>query len=235
MRTTAGVDASPYIFHSLLYIEDMKRFLSLLLIVSLGWTYAPAQKLSEPMQRAYNACMQLSKAIGAGNTTGLKAANKALKDCHTGDFKIFRCKDKAPTSIDGHFLFDEDFVDSLIAGRDVYRFARRYAEKRTTRSTAGKKGIVTKTCCVKAGQSTKYQFVANGLQELAFVAEPGGLLTVRIHDLTNNKWYNDTKDVRTGQPHRAHAFNLPTQKNCKIEVEIINTTKKEFSFVVLSN
>ena len=101
--------------------------------------------------------------------------------------------------------------------------------------SARKKGIVTKTCCVKAGQSTKYQFVANGLQELAFVAEPGGLLTVRIHDLTNNKWYNDTKDVRTGQPHRAHAFNLPTQKNCKIEVEIINTTKKDFSFVVLSN
>lgn len=98
--------------------------------------------------------------------------------------------------------------------------------------------ILTKTCFVKAGKSTKYTFTSRGHQELAVVAEAGGLVTMKIH-VTNNvgldKRYDDTKNVRKGEPHRKTSFELPTDCKNLVELEIVNCCEKDCSFVVISN
>ena len=194
-----------------------------------------AQQLSAEMQAAYNACLKMRSAIGAGSQTGLKAASKAFKMCNTKNFGVLRCLSKNPLPLDGHFVFDDVFVDSLIAGRDVYQFAQRYAKSRSVRGASSSGVIFDKTCAVRKSSSVKYLLVSKGRQELAFVTEPGGMITIRIYDKTNDRWYNDTKDVKKGQLSRYHVFDLPTDRRCTLEIEIINTVDKDISFVILGN
>lgn len=207
-------------------------FLALVLIQAMA---VSAQQLSEEMQKVYDACMSLREAISAGNTSGLRAANNKLKDCAVNPFTSLRCNDDNPLSLDGHFVFDEVFVDSLIAGRDVYKFAQRYAEVRGVRGASSSGKIFTKTCAVKKLSNTKLSFISRGHQELAVVTEPGGMVTLRIHDKTNDKWYNDTKNVKKGQPSRTFVFDLPTSGRASLEVEVKNCGKKDICFVVISN
>lgn len=88
------------------------------------------------------------------------------------------------------------------------------------------------------GQSTKYSFASKGRQELAVVAEAGGLVTMKIH-VTNNsgldKRYDDIDDVKIGRPQRMTCFDLPANKRNTVELEIINCGDKDCSFVVISN
>lgn len=212
----------------------MKKIVLLALTLVQVMTIS-AQQLSEDIQKVYDACMSLREAISAGNTSGLRAANKKLKDCAVNPFSSLRCADENPLSLDSHFVFDEVFVDSLIAGRDVYKFAQRYAEVRGVRGASSSGKVFTKTCAVRKSSSTKLTFVSRGHQELAVVTEPGGMVTLRIHDKTNDKWYNDTKNVKKGQSTRTFVFDLPTSARTTLEVEVKNSGKKDCSFVVISN
>ncbi|MDR0894196.1 MAG: SUMF1/EgtB/PvdO family nonheme iron enzyme [Prevotellaceae bacterium] len=193
------------------------------------------QEFTKDMQAAYDACMKMSISIGSGSQVGLQAANKAFKECNTKKFGTLRCLDAKPLSLDGHFVFDEVFVDSLIDGRNVYKFAQQYASGRAMRSTTSSGYILTKNGAVRKLSSAKYSFPASGQQELAVVAEAGGLITLRVHDKTNDKWYIDTVDVKKGQTSRTLSFSLPENKRSLIEIEIINTTNRDISFVVISN
>ena len=195
-----------------------------------------AQPLSPKMQTVFDACVQMQTAIGAGNTAVLRTASATLKECKVKDFSSFKPVDENPLSLDGHFVFDYEFADSLIAGREVYKFAQRYADLSTVRGiTSTPDQIYTKTYAIKSNSSAKYTFYSTGTQELAVVAEPGGLITLKVHDLTHDTWYNDTKKVKKGQPSRILIFDLPTDKRSKLEVEVINRSKKDISFVVISN
>lgn len=193
------------------------------------------QELSKDMQAVYDACVKMSISIGTGSQTGLQAANTAFKKCDTKDFSSLRCMDHEPLSLDGHFVFDEVFVDSLIAGRNVYKFAQRYASNRTVRGTSSSGKIFSKTGAVRKSSCVKYSFASRGRQELAVVAESGGLITLRVYDKTHDKWYNDTVDVKKGRPSRILVFNLPENERSLLEVKIINTTQNDISFVVISN
>ena len=98
--------------------------------------------------------------------------------------------------------------------------------------------VHTKTCFVKAGKSTKYSFGSKGHQELAVVAEAGGLVTMKIH-VTNSSGLDfrkdDTKSVKKGMPQRKTSFELPNDRRNIVELEIVNCGKKDCSFVVISN
>lgn len=212
----------------------MRKILLLTFVFCLSLLVS-AQQLSKEMQNVYDASLSLREAISAGNTSGLRAANKKLKDCNVNPFSSLRFVDENPLSLDGHFVFDEVFVDSLIAGRDVYKFAQRYAEVRGVRGASSSGKIFTKTCAVRKSSSTKLTFVSRGHQELAVVTEPGGMVTIRIHDKTHDKWYNDTKNVKKGQYSRTFVFDLPTSERTTLEIEVINCRKKDCSFVVISN
>lgn len=94
------------------------------------------QIFSTNMQVAYEACLSMRKAIGSGSQTSLRAANEAFAACETKTFDVLRCLTPDPLSLDGHFVFDEVFVDDLIEGRDVYKFAQRYAKREKDRGTS---------------------------------------------------------------------------------------------------
>ena len=91
---------------------------------------------------------------------------------------------------------------------------------------------------VKAGKSTKYNFFSKGHQELAVVAENGGLVTMKIH-VTNSAGldvrHDDTKSVKRGLPQRKTSFELPTDRRNTVELEVVNCGNKDISFVVISN
>lgn len=206
--------------------------LSVLLQIGIG---VRAQQPTPEVQATINACLALRAAIGAGSNEGLKQANKALKICDVKPFNQLRCREEKQPSLKRHFVFDHEFVDSLIKNRKVYKFAQQYADRSAQRSTSSSGKVFTKTCMVKGKKSTTYTLTAKGMQYIAVVTEPKGLVTLRIHDKTNDKWYNDTDDVNVGCPSRIQTLDLPKDKMNLLEIEIINTSKKDISFVIIGN
>jgi predicted enzyme related to lactoylglutathione lyase len=187
----------------------------------------------------FKACIAMRDAVSANDSAAIKQSAKDLKDAGTTSFSSLRCKDDSISSLNGHLVFDEAFADSIAEGKDVYDKTDDF-----TRTTAAHRGqtadgsILTKTCFVKAGKSTKYSFASKGHQELAVVAEAGGLVTMKIH-VTNSagldKRFDDTKSVKKGMPQRKTSFELPTDRRNTVELEIVNCGNKDCSFVVISN
>lgn len=189
------------------------------------------------MQALYDACLHLQSAIGSGSTAELRDANNMLKNCKVSYFDKIRVADEddLPT-YDGHFVFDYEFVDSLIVNRGVYSFATRYVERSIDRgSSSEEEKVFMRTCMVAGSSSTKFTYVSRGHKELAFVTEPGGKITVRVHDKTHDVWCNDADHVNKGEASRVKVFNLPEDQLSSIEVEVINRSKKDISFVIISN
>lgn len=202
-----------------------------------------AQEATENMgiQVVMNACIALRDAVEAGDTVAIRKSAEDLRAAGTVSFKSLRCKDESVASLDGHLVFDEAFADSLASGNtsvyqkaDVMNISRPSAQRGQTADGS----YLTKTCMVKAGQSTKYTFSSKGHQEIAVVAEAGGLVTMKIR-VTNSagldRRYDDTKNVKTGLPQRKTSFDLPVNRRNIVELEIINCGNKDCSFVVISN
>lgn len=187
---------------------------------------------------AFNACVAMRDAVASNDTAAIRHSATALRDCQTTAFHSLRCKDDSIASLNGHLVFDEVFADSLAEGKDVYRQADDISRTRTHRGQTADGSILTKTCFVKAGGSTKYTFASKGHQELAVVAEAGGLVTMKIH-VTNreglDRRYDDIKSVKKGLPQRKTSFELPSDKKNTVELEILNRGAKDCSFVVISN
>ena len=146
--------------------------------------------------------------------------------------------DTTEGSLDGHLVFNVAFADSLAEGRDAYEKSDEISRQSTTRGQYSDGKVHAKTCFVKAGGSTRYTFASRGYQELAVVAEAGGLVTMKVH-VTNraglDERYDDTTDVKRGRPQRRTAFTLPTDRSNTVELEIINCGTRDCSFVVISN
>lgn len=187
----------------------------------------------------FTICISIRSALEQNSIEGLKLANNALKDCKAKDrFKYLMCL-SGNISLNGHFVYDEEFIDSIIAGKSVYEFAEQYAFNRGKRGHNYNKGtafMVNKL--VKKSSSSKYTFASRGHQKLAVITEPGGMVTLKIHVTNHNGLdvrFDDVKDVKKGQPYRISTFDLPYNISNKVELEVINCTNKDISFVILSN
>ena len=187
---------------------------------------------------AINACIAMRDAVANNDSAAIKKAADNLKAAGTTSFNSLRCKDDSIASLNGHLVFDEAFADSIAEGKDVYGKADDLTRSTAHRGQTADGSILTKTCFVKAGKSTKYTFASKGHQELAVVAEAGGLVTMKVH-VTNSagldKRFDDTKNVKKGMPQRKTVFELPSDRRNTVELEIINCGKKDCSFVVISN
>ena len=187
---------------------------------------------------AIRACVALRNAVATNDSAAIKQSAEALKTAGTTNFHSLRCRDDSIASLNGHLIFDEAFADSLAEGKDVYGKADYMNRSSARRGQTSDGSILTKTCFVKAGKSTKYSFLSKGHQELAVVAEAGGLVTMRIR-VTNSagldERHDDTKAVKIGLPQRKTSFELPTDRRNTVELEVINCGKKDCSFVVISN
>ena len=214
-------------------------FISLLSVLGILNVSAQNQvNESLSIDAAINACIAMRDAVANNDSAAIKQSAKDLKAAGTTSFNSLRCKDDSIASLNGHLIFDEAFADSIAEGKDVYGKADDLNRSTAHRGQTADGSILTKTCFVKAGKSTKYTFASKGHQELAVVAEAGGLVTMKVH-VTNSagldKRFDDTKNVKKGMPQRKTVFELPTDRRNTVELEIINCGNKDCSFVVISN
>ena len=214
-------------------------FISLLSVLGILNVSAQNQaNESLSIDAAINACIAMRDAVANNDSAAIKQSAKDLKAAGTTSFNSLRCKDDSIASLNGHLIFDEAFADSIAEGKDVYGKADDLNRSTAHRGQTADGSILTKTCFVKAGKSTKYTFASKGHQELAVVAEAGGLVTMKVH-VTNSagldKRFDDTKNVKKGMPQRKTVFELPSDRRNTVELEIINCGNKDCSFVVISN
>ena len=210
-----------------------------LLTFSLPLSAQQASDDSLSIQAVIDACIAMRDAAGKGDTTALRQSAATLKATPTTHFRSLRCKDDTLYSLNGHLVFDAAFADSLAKGNAaIYDRADSITRTTAHRGQTANGSYLTKTCFVAAGKSTKWTFASKGRQELAVVAESGGLVTMKIH-VTNSagldERHDDTKSVRQGLPQRKTVFQLPTDRRNTVELEIVNCGKKDCSFVVISN
>lgn len=220
----------------------MKKIVLIVFSLFCALNISAQEDASEKLgiQTVIDACIALRDAVATGDAEAIRQSAEDLKAAKTVSFNSLRCKDESISSLDGHLVFDEAFADSLAAGNtSVYQQANDMNNRSSAyRGQTADGSYLTKTCMVKAGQSTKYTFSSKGHQELAVVAEAGGLVTMKIR-VTNSagldRRYDDTKNVKTGLPQRKTSFDLPTNRRNVVELEIINCGNKDCSFVVISN
>lgn len=194
---------------------------------------------SMEIQAVIDACISMRDAVAAGDTAAIRQSAQDLRTAGAIRFNSLLCKDDSIASLNGHLVFDEAFADSLAAGNtSVYDKADDLNRSTAHRGQTTDGSYLTKTCFVKAGKSSKWTFASKGYQELAVVAEAGGLVTMKIH-VTNtagfDKRFDDTKSVKKGLPQRKTSFELPTDRRNTVELEIVNCGQKDCSFVVISN
>ena len=216
----------------------MRKIISILLFLGSFSAFAQIDNPdSMNIQSVIDACVMLRDAANAKDTQALQQAADMLKACNIANFSTLKCSE-AEGSLNGHVVFDEAFADSLANGKDALREADNYNRMATTRGQTPNGSYLTKTCFVAAGKSMKYNFKSKGLQEIAVVAETGGLLTMKIH-VTNSagfdKRFDDTDSVKKGKSQRKASFMLPSDRPNNVELEVINCGGKDCSFVVISN
>ena len=195
---------------------------------------------TESIQAAIDACLLLAESAESKDTIALKKAKVAMEECKLSDFGSLRSQNRDENeSLEGHLVFNVAFADSLANGKDAYKNADNINRSSTHRGQMQPGEILSKTCFVKAKGKSVYTFPSHDRQELAVVAEPGGLITTRVHAVNNtkgiNEWHNDTVDVAKGRNSRKTSFNLPSRPRSQVTLEITNCTNKDITVVVISN
>ena len=219
----------------------MKHLILFILSVCCTMSVSAQENNSESMeiQAVIDACIAMRDAVAEGDNAAIRQSANDLKTAGATNFNSLRCKDDSIASLRGHLVFDESFADSLASGNtSVYDKADDMNRSSAHRGQTSDGSYLTKTCFVKAGKSTRWTFASKGHQELAVVAEKGGLVTMKVH-VTNSagldRRFDDTKSVKAGLPQRKTSFELPKDRRNTVELEIVNCGKKDCSFVVISN
>ena len=194
----------------------------------------------ESIQSAIDACLLLAESAESNDTCAIRKAKEAMLACGLSNFGQLSPQNRdANESLDGHLVFNVAFADSLVEGKNPYNNANNINRAGTHRGQMTGGQILTKTVFVKANGKSVYTFNSRDRQELAIVAEPGGLVTTRVHAVNKqaevNEWHNDTTDVAKGRNSRKTAFTLPHSPRSQVTLEIINCTDKDISVVVISN
>ena len=195
---------------------------------------------TESIQAAIDACLLLAESAESKDTIALQKAKVAMEECKLSDFGSLRSQNRDENELlEGHLVFNVAFADSLANGKDAYKNADNINRSSTHRGQMQPGEILTKTCFIKAKGKSIYTFPSHDRQELAVVAEPGGLITTRVHAVNKtkgiNEWHNDTVDVAKGRNSRKTSFNLPSRPRSQVTLEITNCTNKDITVVVISN
>ena len=195
---------------------------------------------TESIQAAIDACLWLAESAESKDTIALQKAKVAMEECKLSDFGSLRSQNRDENELlEGHLVFNVAFADSLANGKDAYKNADNINRSSTHRGQMQPGEILTKTCFIKAKGKSIYTFPSHDRQELAVVAEPGGLITTRVHAVNKtkgiNEWHNDTVDVAKGRNSRKTSFNLPSRPRSQVTLEITNCTNKDITVVVISN
>ena len=191
-----------------------------------------AQEMPQKMQSVYSACTTMQQAYKSGSSSGLRAANNQLKRVYPDHFASARVKGDT-VSLNGHYIFDTAFADSLIVNKQVYKMAQEYAERDAHRGRTSDGKVCMMNLAVRKGGSATIKFAAKGATHIAVVAEPRAKVTLRIFDKNTGKYYNDDVKVDRGMPCRTALVPVPDGESHTIEVEVLNRTGRDASFVII--
>lgn len=190
------------------------------------------------IQKVIDACVALRDAVVINDTATIRQVAVDLKTIGVADFNTLSCKDDSTFSLKGHLVFNVLFAENLAKGNAAIYDKADEVNSSVYRGQTADGSYFTKTYFLKTGKSTKWIFDSEGYQELAVVAESGGLVTMKIHvtnDLGFDKHFDDTKFVKVGLPQRKTTFSLPKNIRNKVELEVVNCGKKDCSIVIISN
>ena len=211
-----------------------RNLILITLLLMTGALTLSAQNLTPTTQATFDAFVHMASAISNGSPTKLREAIMEIRKCPLDNFSSLEPKQEE-LSLDGHMVFNESFALAVLEKKDCFRMAQKYKELQVERQVSADDVIYFWNGMVAGKSSVKYTFSAKGRQDIAVVAEPGGRLTLRIYDTTHGKWYNDTLDVHEGRPTRVMVLPLREDEDSDLEIEIINTTLADESFVLLCN
>ena len=182
----------------------MRFFIILAISFSTLSVSAQSQtELDSVFNSVCNSYIQMSNAANDDNIELLKQINSEInRNFEINNFNSLRCVDDTLNSLNGHFVFSPVFVDSLVNGADAYKKSDALnfvGERGGYRGVSGSGTIKTVTRLVKAKSSSNFSFYSKGHQNLAVVAESGGLLTLKVH-VTNSygldEWYSRRRSRR---------------------------------------
>lgn len=142
-------------------------------------------------------------------------------------------------NLNGHFIYNEEFIKlcSINAAYPNADVCDQNAQKRGIGQITGQFALY-KNLAVKANSSLTLSFPSRGYQEIAVITEPKGLVSLKIHVQNKNgldEWHSSISNFKKGEPYRKVPLNLPTNVLNHVEIEIINCTNNDISFVLLSN
>lgn len=204
----------------------MRKTLTLILSIVLS-TNIFAQEIGTELneiQSVANAFISLRDAVAQSDDISINKHQGYLRSLNLEYLFDLTCLD----SLDTTHKNNDGFVGNLMS--DI--------AKKTERGETADGSYRTRTCYIKAGMRSRYELSSKGHQELAVIAEAGGLITLKIH-VTNrhglDKRYDDIKNVKIGLPQRQVAFDLPENTRNVIELEIINCGTKDCCCVIISN
>ena len=185
--------------------------------------------------------MQRFYAITYMISNGFDFPSKAVNELQGkyNNFSTLRTTLDDSYSYNGHMIFDYAFLSDLgKIGKTLYQQSDTYLRNIKNKEQVQPSSILVKTCYVKRNSTGTYKFASRGEQELAIVAEYGGLVSVRVH-VTNIKgydtWYGDNTDNSNGEAFKYISFVSPDQTRCSVTLEVTNCTNKDITIAVISN
>lgn len=156
----------------------MKKLL-LFLLLALAFTL-PSNAQESDFDKVYQACQlaQSSMEDGQGSQSELTEAYNLLKGASWESWTT-KPKSGKEGNIKGHLVFVPEFLKELIVNKDVYKWAKRYAQQETV---AEQRGDVVKmlTVCVRKESILTYELRATGTLDVACVAEINGLFNLTV-------------------------------------------------------
>ena len=191
------------------------------------------------VEKIYNFFVSIREIAKDKQYTKLSSFAEEFEKYNLSVFSALRMISGDITSLNGHFIFNKDFLQLCSKGV-LYTNADQCNRKTNLlgRGQISTNSILYKNFGLKANSSLVFSFSARGHEEIGIVTEPGGAISLKVH-VTNSQgldeWFNTTRNFVEGEPYRKLTFDMPSDVRNTVEVEIINCKNKDVSLVVISN
>lgn len=145
-------------------------------------------------------------------------------------------------SLDGHLVFDTDYLYAYINGENTSVYNKNYERFQHLRGAVEASWVLTKTFTIKANGITKLRFLDNGgtlnniprRGDFALITEPNGLIDVVII----NKTTGERESLKENNGKGTHLCQFPLffsdRMIYEFEIDVINCTDNDISFVLVT-
>ena len=178
----------------------------------------------------------LREAYGSRDTQLLSKINEELKKYEVSYIQGIDCISNDEPSLEGHLIFDTEYIDYLIQSIPAANFEKYYKQYKSVRGAVDATAICTKTFAVRAYGKTRLKYCDyGGWSEFAIITEPGGLVNVVIRNKTLGTTRELNENTGKGSPLCQFPQIYEEGKFNEVEIDVINCTDKDISFVVVSS